>query len=354
MAVCVNAKRFGTLIDLFNGKTDLKNQILKTPLDPITTYSEDPLRMLRAARFASQLDFYLDEESLESAKSIADRISIISQERISDEFLKILASPIPSIGINLLDEMGLLKYVFSEIDCLKGIEVKTIGNREFAHKDVYKHTLQVLDAVAEKSNNVWLRFAALVHDIAKPKTKLFIEGIGWSFHGHEDLGAKYMDKVFRRMKLPLEHLEYVKTLVRLHQRPMALVDDGVSDSAVRRLAFQSGSTLEDLFLLCRCDITTNNPKLSRKYFNNYQKVFEKVMDVQEKDRLREFQSPVRGEEIMEICDLKPSRAIGIIKKTIEEAILDGLIPNEYEAAKEYFLNNKDIWLTEINSGIRNK
>jgi len=346
MAASLNQDTFGNLIDLFNGEMDLHLSVLKTPLEPGTTFSDDPLRMMRSARFAAQLGFSLDHLCVEAAKKISERISIISQERITDEFLKIINSPKPSVGIELLYDMGLLNYIFPELVQLVGIETVVEQGREFQHKDVFRHSLKVLDKLAEISDNTWLRFAALIHDVAKSITKQFIPGTGWSFHGHEELGARRVDKIFRRMKLPLDKIEYVEKLVRLHQRPMVLVSDGVTDSAVRRLAVQAGEELEDLFRLCICDITTNNPKLSQRYLNNYEKVKKKVMDVQEKDRLREFQSPVRGEEIMEICNIKPSRAVGYIKTQIEEAILDGIIPNEYEEAKQYFTENYKKWLEE--------
>jgi poly(A) polymerase len=346
LAVSLNKNSFGKVLDLFNGIADLDNKLLKTPLDPDITFSDDPLRMMRAARFASQLDFFIDPDTFTAISRNSQRIEIISTERISDEFIKILKSPYPSKGIAILYKTGLLKYIFPELNNLAGVEIKQEGNQEFAHKDVFRHTLRVLENICKSTNDPWLRFAALVHDIAKPKTKRFTDGIGWSFHGHEELGARWMEKIFRRMKFPLDYLSYVQKLVRLHQRPMMLVDEGITDSAIRRLAYQAGDALEDLFTLCRADITTKNPNLSAKYFENYEKVTCKVIEVQEKDKLREFQSPVRGEEIMEICGIGPSPAIGYIKLTIEEAILDGIIPNDYEASKAYFLENKDKWIKE--------
>lgn len=346
MAVSVNKDQFGEVIDLFEGIKDLDKKKLRTPLEPTTTFSDDPLRMMRAARFASKLNFKVDRKCIAAIKDMADRIKIISQERITDEFMKMLASPNPGIGLRIMFETGILEIVFPELHKMSGVDVETVGKRQHAHKDVLIHSIKVLMNVVGQSDNIWLRFAALVHDIAKPKTKKFIKGTGWSFHGHEELGARYMKKIFRRMKLPLDNLPYVEKLVRLHQRPMVLVSDEVTDSAIRRLAFKAGDALEDLFILCKADITTNNPRLSEKYLNNYARVAKKVMDIQEKDKLREFQSPVRGEEIMEICNLRPSRLVGVIKKNIEEAILDGIIPNEYEPAKEYFLENKNAWVEE--------
>ena len=241
----------------------------------------------------------------------------------------------------------MLEKVFPELYNLAGVEIVQEGNKEFGHKDVFRHTLKVLDNLSSVSDKTWLRFSALVHDIAKPQTKRFSDGTGWTFHGHEEIGARKMKGIFKRLKLPMDNLPYVEKLVRLHQRPMALVDDGVTDSAVRRLAVKAGTALEDLFMLCRADITTKNPNLNAKYLANYEKVAQKVMDVQEKDKLREFQSPVRGEEIMEICGLPPSRPVGIIKTNIEEAILEGIIPNEYDNAKQYFLEHKDKWINDL-------
>lgn len=344
LAASINSSNMGRILDVFNGLQDLEDKNIITPLEPEITFSEDPLRIMRAARFASQLHFTVVPQVMEAAKSISDRIKIISTERISDELLKILASPKPSIGLKILDKMQILEKIFPELFNLKGKDKIIIDEKEYNHKDVFNHTLKVVDKVAEVSDNIWLRFAALIHDIAKPKTKLFIEGTGWSFHGHEEIGARWVQKIFKNLKLPFEHINYVETLVRLHQRPMALVNEEVSDSAVRRLAFNAGEALDDLFTLCRADITTNNPALSEKYFNNYEIVRKKVIDVQEKDRLREFQSPVRGEEIMELCNIPPSRLVGRIKTAVEEAILDGVIPNDYEAAKSYFLENKDEWI----------
>lgn len=340
------------IIDEFDGIADLERMLLRTPLDPHTTFSDDPLRMLRAARFSAQLQFQIEQQSLTAMKEMAERIRIISQERISTEFLKILASPKPSIGLDILHKTGLLEYIFPEVERLAGVDLAVVGDKKYTHKDVFYHTLKVVDNVAQMSSDVWLRFATLMHDIAKPKTKKFIEGIGWTFYGHEDLGAKWQTKIFRRLKLPLEHLPYVETLVRLHQRPMVLVDDGVTDSAVRRLAVTAGDWLEDLFKLCRADITTQNEQRAQKYLKNYEIVYNKIIDVRERDKLAQFQSPVRGEEIMLLCGLQPSRAVGYIKTALEEAILDGLIPNEYEATKQFLLDNKTRLLLEASNEIR--
>lgn len=354
MAVSLNARTLGELIDVFDGREDLERKILRTPLEPKTTFSEDPLRMMRAARFAARFGFAIEPEALEAMTAMSDRIRIISQERITDEFMKMLGAPKPSIGLNILHDTGILKYIFPEVERLAGIDLVQIGEQEYAHKDVFYHTLQVLDNLSAVSDNIWLRFATLMHDIAKPKTKRFIPGVGWSFHGHEEIGARWQASIFRRMKLSLDHLPYVEKLVRLHQRPMVLLDEIVTDSAVRRLAVAAGDALEDLFTLCRADITTKNPKRAEKYLRNYDAVFHKIMDVQERDQLRAFQSPVRGEEIMELCVLTPSRAVGFIKTAIEEAILEGIIPNEYESAREYLLTHKDEWLAQAEAEMKQR
>lgn len=343
MAVSLNKDTFGKLIDIFDGYNDLQNKILRTPLDPRATFDDDPLRMMRAIRFSAQLDFEIEDTTFAAIKELRERIQIVSQERITDELLKILDSPNPSKGFALLYESGLLELIFPELFALAGVETIEENGITYSHKDVFFHSLKVLNKVAENTDNTYLRFAALIHDIGKAKTKRFIPGVGWSYHGHEEVGARMVQHIFRRLKLPLDKVDYVERLVRLHQRPMALVDDGVTDSAIRRLAAYAGDALEDLFLLCRCDITTNNPNLSKKYLNNYQKVWNKVLKVQEKDKLREFQSPVRGEEIMEIFGLRPSPEVGVIKIAIEEAILDGVIPNEYDKALQFVLERKEIW-----------
>jgi tRNA nucleotidyltransferase/poly(A) polymerase len=343
LAAGLNADDLGEVIDLFDGSRDIGRRILRTPLDPVVTMSDDPLRMMRAARFAAQLEFEVEPSVLEAMSSMADRISIISQERITDEFLKIMQARKPSIGLKHLYDTGLMKHIFPEVHNLGGVDIVERGSREFQHKDVFLHTLQVVDNLAQMSDNVWLRFATLMHDIAKPRTKKFIEGSGWTFHGHEEVGARWQEKIFRRLKLPLHHLEYVQTLVRLHQRPMMLVDEGVSDSAIRRLAVQAGDAINDLFMLCRADITTRNPSRAAKYLRNYDIVESKLIDVRERDQLRAFQSPIRGEELMELSGLGPCRTLGYMKWMIEEAILDGIIPNETEAARAYLLNNIDQW-----------
>jgi len=349
MAASLGATSLGEVVDMFGGKADVQARVLRTPLDPIVTMTDDPLRMMRAARFAAQLGFDIHPETLSAITSMASRITIVSQERISDEFLKILSAPLPSVGLKVLYTTGLLEHIFPELHALAGVDLVSVGNKEYRHKDVFWHTLQVLDNVAAMSSNVWLRFATLMHDVAKPKTKRFVDGTGWTFHGHEEVGARWQERIFRRMKLPMQHLPYVQTLVRLHQRPMKLVDDGVTDSAVRRLAVSAGDSLQDLFILCKADVTTKNSRLAERYTRNYDVVQEKVEAVMERDQLRSFQSPIRGEEIMVITGLPPSRTVGYIKWKIEEAILDGIIPNQREAALQYLTENVDAWKNEAPS-----
>lgn len=337
LAVPLNGK--SKVIDLFDGLKDLKNGIIKTPLDPEKTFDDDPLRMLRAVRFASRFNFSIEENTLGAIAKFRNRLkdNIVSQERITNEFLQILESDVPSVGMNLLFLTGLLEIVFPEISKMAGVDQR----KDYHHKDVFNHTLEVLDNTARKTDNLWLRFSALVHDIAKPSTKRFVEGTGWTFHGHEELGARMMKKIFERMKLPMTRLEYVRKLIRLHLRPIPLASDDVTDSAIRRLAAEAGEDLEDLLILCRADITSKNPEKMKRFMKNYEIIERKIVEVQEKDKLRNFQSPVRGEEIMQICNLNPCKTVGTIKKAIEEAILDGIIPNEYEAAKEYLFKIKD-------------
>ncbi len=341
LALSITGHGDAEVIDLFDGLGDLERKLLRTPLDPVTTYSEDPLRMMRAARFASQLGFRLDPASHEAIGTLRSRIKIISQERISDEFIKTLITRRPSVGLYLLFETGLMELIFPEVAALEGVDLVKVGGMAYAHKDVFRHTLTVVDNIAQATDNVWLRFAALMHDVAKPVTKRFREGVGWSFHGHEEVGARWQDRIFRRMKLPMKEKEYVAKLVRLHHRPMALVDDGVTDSAIRRLVVDAGEELDDLFTLCRADITSKDPRRVRQYLENYERVVARIKEVEEKDELRAFQSPVRGEEIMEICGIPPSKTVGLLKTAIEEAILDGRIPNDYNAALAYLLEVKD-------------
>jgi len=331
MAASLNRETFGLLHDPLGGQADLRRRLLRTPLDPRKTFEDDPLRMMRAVRFASQLNFSIDPPVLEAVVGMRDRLSIVAGERITEEFLKILGTAAPSVGLRLMFDTGLLELVFPEIAQMSGVDQR----RDHHHKDVFLHTCTVVDNVAQVSGNLWLRFAALVHDIAKPRTKAFKQGTGWTFHGHEEIGARMMKKVFQKLKLPHEHLPYVEKLVRLHLRPMALVDDGVTDSAVRRLVFETGNDIDDLMILCRADITSKNPSLVARYRENYEIVARKIVEVEERDRLRNWQPPVRGDEIMAVCGLPPGRTVGVLKKAIEEAILDGRIPNEHDAALAY-------------------
>lgn len=342
ITLSLNKSNFGEIIDKYDGISDIKKRLIKTPLNPIETFNDDPLRIMRAFRFATQLGFKLDEQLFEATRAMAERLEIISRERITDEFMKILASPKPSIGLKLLNDSGALKYVFPEVTNLGGVDQR----KDFHHKDVFLHTCKVVDNIAAVSDNVWLRFAGLVHDIAKPQTKRFDENIGWTFHGHEEIGARMMKNIFRRMKLPFSKLDYVRNLVRLHLRPIALVSDQVTDSAIRRFIVSIDEDLEDMIVLCRADITSKNPEKVSKYLSNYDKVMKKVREVKEKDKLRAFQSPVRGEEIMQICNLSPSKKVGEIKSAIEDAILDGKIENSYDAAYSYLIEIKDQYLKD--------
>lgn len=341
LAVSLNQNNFGELIDTYNGLQDIKDKIIKTPLNPNETFDDDPLRIMRAFRFASTLGFNVDEKIIDAAKRNKERLKIVSQERITDEFLKILSSPKPSIGLKLLQRSEVMSVIFPQISKLQGVDQR----KDFHHKEVFLHTCTVVDNISENTNDVWLRFAALVHDIAKPQTKKFVEGTGWTFHGHEEIGARMMNKIFHDLKLPLAKLNYVKKLVRLHLRPIALAKDEVTDSAIRRFIVKADEDLNDLITLCRADITSKNPQKVSKYLANYERVMKKVLEVQEKDKLRAFQSPVRGEEIMKVCNLKPSKKVGEIKKAIEEAILDGDISNNYEEAYEFLLKIKDKFLS---------
>lgn len=342
IAVSLSKDNFGEVIDHFNGFRDIENKLIRTPLDPEITFDDDPLRILRAFRFASQLNFSVDKSILKAAEILRDRLDIVSQERKTDEFLKILKSPKPSVGLKLLQTTRVLEIIFPEISQMIGIEQR----EEYHHKDVFYHTLEVVDNISKKTDDIWLRFAALVHDIAKPKTKKFIDGTGWTFHGHEELGARMMKSIFRRMKLPMNKLDSVERLVRLHLRPIALVSNSVTDSAIRRLVVAADEYLEDLITLCRADITSKNPDKVEKYLKNYEIVMKKVREVKEKDNLRAFQSPVRGDIIMQVCNLKPSKKVGEIKTAIEEAILDGIIGNTYEEAYDYLIKIKEQYLKE--------
>lgn len=334
MAICVNAEGFGTLVDRYDGLTDLRRGIIRTPLDPDITFSDDPLRMMRAIRFATQLQFEIYPDTLAAITRNADRIEIITRERIATELNKIMMSPQPSVGWRLMIQTGLLRHILPELHAMKGVEV--INGR--GHKDNFSHTLTVLDSVAEKSDNLWLRWAALLHDIAKPVTKKWDEKAGWTFHNHNFIGSKMVPRIFRSLKMPLgEPMRYVCKLVELHMRPIALVEDTVTDSAVRRLITDAGDDLQDLMTLCRADITSRNAEKVRRHLENFDAVLRKIDDVTERDHLRNFAPPIDGAEIMATFGLPPSQPVGVIKTAIKDAVLDGVIPNEHQAAYEYML-----------------
>ena len=342
LAICLNADRYGTLLDPHGGVHDMMECTIRTPLDPDITFSDDPLRMMRAVRFASQLGFYLDGETYDAIARNAKRLEIITRERIVDELNKIMLSRRPSVGLKLLDSLGLMPLICPEITALKGIE--TVAGR--GHKDVFLHTLQVVDNVAEATKNdedkdrvLWLRWAALMHDIGKPRTKEWIAGIGWTFRNHDYVGQRMIPKIFGRMKLPQnEKMEYVRKLVGLHMRPINLIEDTVTDSAVRRLLFDAGEDIDDLMILCDADITSRNEEKVRRYHHNYEILRQKMVELEERDRIRCFQPPIHGEEIMSLLNLPPCAVVGELKTAIKDAILDGIIPNEYAPAREYLIH----------------
>jgi poly(A) polymerase len=329
MAICLNKDRFGELIDPFDGQKDIKRKTIRTPTDPEITFSDDPLRIMRAFRFAAQLNFDIDPVTFEAIQKNTERLRIVSPERISDELNKLILSPNPGYGFNLMFHAGVLKVVFPEMVELQG--VTTIDGK--GHKDNFYHTLKVLENVAQKSDNLWLRWAAILHDIAKPKTQRFDKKTGWSFHGHEDLGARMVPKIFRRMRLPLnEKMKYVQKLVRLHLRPIALVSDEISDAALRRLLFEAGDALDDLMTLCRADITSKNMVKVECFLTNFDRVEAKLQEIEERDKIRNFQPPVTGEVIIDYFDISPSKVVGEIKDEIKEAILEGKIGNDFDEA----------------------
>lgn len=334
LAFSLNNDDFGSLVDVFHGESDLAEGIIRTPVDPYVTFSDDPLRMLRAIRFATQLNFFLADEVFNSILENNERIEIISAERIAEELNKMLMTEVPSKGFKLLDETGLLKIIFPEFDQLKGTE--TINDQ--SHKDNFFHTLQVLDNVASYGGGLWLRWAALLHDIGKPATKKFDPDEGWTFHGHEVVGARMVPKIFKKFRLPLnEKMKFVKKLVRLHLRPVSLASEPVTDSAVRRLIYNAGDHIDSLMTLCKADVTSKNPRRVKRIRQRFKELTQKITEVEEKDRIRNWQPPVSGDEIMRVFNIPPSEKVGIIKDQIKEAVLNGDIPNEYEAAYQFML-----------------
>ena len=351
MAICVNHDNWGKVLDPFNGLEDMKQHLIRTPRNPDITFSDDPLRMMRAVRFATQLGFEIEQKTFAAIKRNANRIKIITRERIADELMKIMRSPVPSKGFFLLDKSGLLPLICPELSQLKGVE--TVNGR--GHKDNFLHTMQVLDNVAANSDNEWLRWAALFHDIGKPVTKHWDDKQGWTFHNHNFVGEKMVPRIFAKMRLPLnEHMKYVKKLVGLHMRPIALVEEEVTDSAVRRMIFEAGDDVDDLMILCRADITSKNQEKVKRFRENYELVKQKIIDIEEKDRVRNFQPPIDGKEIMDTFGLEPSRPVGDIKDSIKDAILDGVITNDYTQAYRFMMDKaQEMGIDPINKGTLN-
>jgi poly(A) polymerase len=334
IAISLQKEDFGNITDPFNGISDIGKKTIRTPLDPDITFSDDPLRMMRAIRFATQLDFKIEDICFDAIKRNAYRIEIVSRERITDELNKIILAPVPSAGFNLLSESGLLKIIFPQFENLRGVEII----EQKGHKDNFDHSLQVLDKIAMNTENLWLRWAAILHDIAKPITKKFVPNTGWTFYGHDFKGAKMAESIFRMMRLPLnEKLDYVQKLITLHLRPAVLAEDIVTDSAVRRLLIEAGDDIDDLMMLCEADITSKNVKKVEKYLNNFEIVRQKLKEIEEKDKLRNWQPPIDGELIMETFNIPPCREVGMIKNSIREAILEGIIHNDFEEAFQFML-----------------
>jgi len=342
LAMDISPQGMGEVIDIFEGIADIEKKLIRTPLDPVVTFSDDPLRILRAIRFATQLNFKIEEQTLQAIIETKDRIKIISQERITEELKKIILAPKPSIGFYLMKDTGLLAIILPEIEQMAGVEQRD----KYHHKDVFNHTLKVLDNISKMTDKFELRLAALYHDVAKPQTKKFVQGIGWTFHGHEELGARMFGRIGRSLKLPVTTIKYVQKLIRLHLRPIALAAENVTDSAIRRLMVEAGDLIDDLLTLCRADITSQNPRKVKEYLANFDRVEKRIKEVEEKDKLRQFKPAMTGDDIMKILNIPPGPLVGKIKQAIVDAILDGKIPNEYNACYNYLMEIKDNFLGE--------